>query len=87
MTKKEFITHYAQEHGITKVQAEAETNRFLTALETAVTKGDVKLSGYFAIEHKQVAERTYQNAVTKGEVVVVPAHTKVKIRVGEKLNV
>ena len=86
MNRAETIKAIATKLGKTVKETGEFLDGFLTVLEEAVdSKEPVSLVGYFSIGYKDEEEKTINSPITRGKDVIIPAHTKTKIKLGNKL--
>ncbi|MGL6168136.1 MAG: HU family DNA-binding protein [Fusobacteriaceae bacterium] len=87
MTKKEFITMYAEKSGMkTKVEAERALDAFLETVQEALeTSNDVNFTGFGKFEVVERAERMGRNPKT-GEEIKIEAKKAVKFKAGKLLS-
>lgn len=86
MNKQELITALAERAEMTK----KDTEKLITAFQEVVTEtlvdGEkISMSGFLTLEPCEVAEKACRNP-QNGSRVIVPKHTKVKIKVGKNLK-
>lgn len=87
MNKQEFIARIAEKNNITKSEAEKALNIVLDGLVSVVPElkannDKLQLVGYLTISVKEVAERKARNPQT-GEEIIIPAKSKVAIKLGK----
>lgn len=85
MTKKEFISLYAEKGGYTKKDAEKAINNFLDSVESVLLKGNsVTFVGWGKWEVVKRAAREVVNPQTKKR-MKIKAKKAVKFKVGKTL--
>jgi DNA-binding protein HU-beta len=86
MYKAELITHIADQHKCTKVEAEKAINMFTSSVIDAIGQGkEISLIGFGSFTVSKVAARTGRNPRT-GEEFKIPAFNQPKFKVGQKLK-
>ena len=86
MNKSEFITHIADQHKCTKVEAEKAIDTFTSSVIDAMGKGKkISLVGFGNFTVSKVAARTGRNPKTQ-EPLQIPANNQPKFKVGQKLK-
>lgn len=71
MNKQELISAMAEKAGISKKDAEAALNAFVSTVETALVNGDkVQLVGFGGFEVRERAARTGRNPQTGAEMKI-----------------
>jgi len=86
MKKADLVAKMAEHADISKKDAEAALNGFMSAVEGALQKEDaVQLVGFgtFGITHRKAT--TGRNPKT-GQPIQIPARKAVRFKVGKKLN-
>ena len=86
MNKLELITHIADEHSITKIEAEKVIDRFTGSIISALSKGkEISLLGFGSFSISKVAARAGRNPRT-GETIQIAAYNQPRFKVGQKLK-
>ena len=86
MNKSEFITHIADQHKCTKVQAEKVIDTFTSSVIDAIGQGkEISLLGFGNFTISQVAARNGRNPRT-GTALKIEAYNQPKYKVGSKLK-
>ena len=86
MNKAELITHIADEHSITKIEAEKVIDRFTGSIISALSKGnEISLMGFGNFSVSKVAARAGRNPRT-GETIEIAAYNQPRFKVGQKLK-
>ena len=86
MNKAELITHIADEHSITKIEAEKVIDRFTSSIISALSKGkEISLMGFGSFSVSKVAARAGRNPRT-GETIQIAAYNQPRFKVGQKLK-
>ena len=86
MNKLELITHIADEHSITKIEAEKVIDRFTGSIISALSKGnEISLMGFGNFSVSKVAARAGRNPRT-GETIEIAAYNQPRFKVGQKLK-
>ena len=86
MNKAELITHIADEHSITKIEAEKVIDRFTGSIISALSKGnEISLMGFGNFSVSKVAARAGRNPRT-GETIQIAAYNQPRFKVGQKLK-
>lgn len=74
-----FISEFAEEFGLTKVEAEKYVKYFLNKIQEGVN-----LTGYFSTEIREVPEKSGVTKIQGEEKAwVVPAHKELKIKLAK----
>ena len=86
MNKSELINHIADEHSITKIEAEKVIDRFTGSIISALSKGkEISLLGFGSFSISKVSARAGRNPRT-GETIQIAAYNKPRFKVGQKLK-
>ena len=86
MNKAELITHIADEHSITKIEAEKVIDRFTSSIISALSKGqEISLLGFGSFSISKVAARAGRNPRT-GQTIQIAAYNQPRFKVGQKLK-
>ena len=86
MNKSEFITHIADQHKWTKIEAEKVINMFTSSVIDAIGQGkEISLLGFGNFTVSKVAERNGRNPRT-GDSLKIAAYNQPKFKVGSKLK-
>jgi DNA-binding protein HU-beta len=86
MNKSEFITHIADQHKCTKIEAEKVIDKFTSSVIDAVGQGkEISLLGFGNFTVSKVAARTGRNPRT-GQELKIAAYNQPKFKVGQKLK-
>ena len=86
MNKSEFITHIADQHKCTKIEAEKVIDTFTSSVIDAIGQGkEISLLGFGNFSVSKVAARTGRNPIT-GEELQIAAYNQPKFKVGSKLK-
>ncbi len=86
MNKSEFITHIADQHKCTKIEAEKVIDTFTSSVIDAIGQGkEISLLGFGNFSVSKVAARTGRNPRT-GEELQIAAYNQPKFKVGSKLK-
>jgi DNA-binding protein HU-beta len=86
MNKSEFITHIADQHKCTKVEAEKAIDMFTSSVINVIGQGkEISLIGFGNFTISKVAARTGRNPKTQ-EPLQIPAYNQPKFKVGSKLK-
>ena len=86
MNKSEFITHIADQHKCTKVEAEKAIDTFTSSVIDAIGQGkEISLVGFGNFSISKVAARTGRNP-RSGKAIEIPARNQPKFKVGQKLK-
>ena len=86
MNKSELINHIADEHSITKIEAEKVIDRFTGSIISALSKGkEISLLGFGSFSISKVAARAGRNPRT-GETIQIAAYNQPRFKVGQKLK-
>jgi len=86
MNKSEFITHIADQHKCTKIEAEKVINMFTSSVIDAIGQGkEISLLGFGNFTVSKVAARNGRNPST-GASLKIAAYNQPKFKVGSKLK-
>jgi DNA-binding protein HU-beta len=86
MNKAELITHIANQHKCTKVEAEKVIGIFTSSVIDAMGQGkEISLVGFGNFTISKVAARTGRNPKTQ-EPLQIPAYNQPRFKVGSKLK-
>ena len=86
MNEQEFITHIANQHDCTKVEAEKIIDMFTSSVIDAMGQGnEISFVGFGNFSISKVAARGGLNPRT-GEALQVKAYNQVKFKTGQKLK-
>lgn len=86
MNKSELMHHIADEHSITKIEAEKVIDRFTSSIISALSKGkEISLLGFGSFSISKVSARAGRNPRT-GETIQIAAYNKPRFKVGQKLK-
>ena len=86
MNKQEFITHIANQHDCTKVEAEKAIDMFTSPVIDAVGQGnEISLIGFGRFSTTKIAARGGRNP-RSGEAIQIKAYTQPKFKAGQKLK-
>ena len=86
MNKSELMNHIADEHSITKIEAEKVIDRFTGSIISALSKGnEISLLGFGNFSVSKVAARAGRNPRT-GETIQIAAYNQPRFKVGQKLK-
>ena len=86
MNKSEFITHIADQHKCTKIEAEKVNDTFTSSVIDAMGQGkEISLVGFGNFTVSKVAAKTGRNPRT-GEALKIAAYNQPKFKVGQKLK-
>ena len=86
MNKQEFITHIANQHICTKVQAEKTIDMFISSVIDAMRQGnEISFVGFGKFYTTKIKARTGRNP-NNGQSVNIPETTYPKFRIGQKLK-
>jgi DNA-binding protein HU-beta len=86
MNKSEFITHIADQHKCTKIEAEKVIDTFTSSVIAAIGQGkEISLLGFGNFTISKVAARTGRNPRT-GTASKIAAYNQPKFKVGSKLK-
>jgi DNA-binding protein HU-beta len=86
MNKSEFITHIADQHKCTKVEAEKVIDTFTSSVIDVVGQGkEISLIGFGNFTISKVAARNGCNPKTQ-EPLQIAAYNQPKFKVGQKLK-
>ena len=80
------MNHIADEHSITKIEAEKVIDRFTSSIISALSKGnEISLMGFGNFSVSKVAARAGRNPRT-GETIQIAAYNQPRFKVGQKLK-
>ena len=86
MNKSELMNHIADEHSITKIEAEKVIDRFTSSIISALSKGnEISLMGFGNFSVSKVAARAGRNPRT-GDTIQIAAYNQPRFKVGQKLK-
>lgn len=86
MNKSEFITHIADQHKCTKIEAEKVINMFTSSVIDAIGQGkEISLLGFGNFTVRKIAARNGHNPST-GASLKIAAYNQPKFKVGSKLK-
>ena len=86
MNKSEFITHIADQHKCTKIEAEKVINMFTSSVINAIEQGkEISLLGFGNFTVSKIAARNGRNPST-GASLKIAAYNQPKFKVGSKLK-
>ena len=86
MNKQEFITHIANQHDCTKVEAEKSIDMFTSSVIDAMGQGnEISLIGFGNFSVNKVAARSGRNP-RSGEPIQIKAYNQPKFKTGKKLK-
>lgn len=86
MNKTEFITHIADQHQCTKVEAEKVIDTFTSSVIDAIGQGkEISLLGFGNFTISKIAAREGRNPRT-GEALKITAYNQPKFKAGSKLK-
>ena len=86
MNKQEFITHIANQHSCTKVEAEKTVDMFTSSIIDAIGQvNEISLVGFGQFYTTKVEARTGRNP-RNGQPVDIPEQTLAKFSAGQKLK-
>jgi len=86
MNKQEFITHIANQHDCSKVEAEKAIDMFTSSVIDAVGQGnEISLIGFGRFSTTKIAARGGRNP-RSGEAIQIKAYTQPKFKAGQKLK-
>ena len=86
MNNQEFITHIANQHDCTKVEAEKAIDMFTSSVIDAVGQGnEISLIGFGRFSTTKIAARGGRNP-RSGEAIQIKAYTQPKFKAGQKLK-
>ena len=86
MNKQEFITHIANQHICTKVQAEKTIDMFISSVIDAMRQGnEISFVGFGKFYTTKIKARTGRNPRT-GQPVEIPTKILAKFSAGQKLK-
>ena len=86
MNKSEFITHIADQHKCTKIEAEKVIDMFTSSVIDAMGQGkEISLLGFGNFTVSKVAARNGRNPRTGAELKIA-AYNQPKFKVGQKLK-
>ena len=89
LRKREMAERVAESMGCPKYQGERALNAVLASIVDAMRAGDrVVLTGFGTFEVREVKARKVRSirGANSGELIVVPAHKRVRFRAGEPLS-
>lgn len=80
----------SEKASISKAEAQRQIENFQKGLELLVSKMEVgdklQMVGFMTFEVVEVKERLHHNPKKPGEKFIVPAHEKLKVKVGEPIQ-
>ena len=86
MNKSEFITHIADQHKCTKIEAEKVIDTFTSSVIDAIGQGkEISLLSFGNFTISKVAARNGRNPRT-GSALKIAAYNQPKFKVGSKLK-
>jgi len=86
MNKSEFITHIADQHKCTKIEAERVIDTFTSSVIDAMGQGkEISLLGFGNFTVSKIAARNGRNPRT-GTALKIAAYNQPKFKVGSKLK-
>ena len=86
MNKQEFITHIANQHSCTKVEAEKTVDMFTSSIIDAIGQvNEISLVGFGQFYTTKVEARTGRNP-RNGQPVEIPTKILAKFSAGQKLK-
>lgn len=86
MNKSEFITHIADQHKCTKIEAEKVIDTFTSSVIDAIGQGkEISLLGFGNFTVSKVEARKGRNPRTGAELKIA-AYNQPKFKVGQKLK-
>jgi DNA-binding protein HU-beta len=86
MNKSEFISHIAEQHKCTKVEAEKVIDMFTSSVIDAIGAGnEISLVGFGHFSVSAIPARSGRNPAT-GKTIRIPARNQPKFKVGQKLK-
>ena len=86
MNKSEFITHIADQHKCTKIEAEKVIDTFTSSVIDAMGQGkEISLVGFGNFTISKIAARNGRNPRT-GTALEIAAYNQPKFKVGSKLK-
>jgi len=86
MNKSEFITHIADQHKCTKIEAEKVIDKFTSSVIDAIGQGkEISLVGFGNFGISKIAARRGRNPRT-GLALDIPAYNQPRFKVGKKLK-
>ena len=86
MNRTELIEAIANKSGLTKKDSEKTLSAFMDTVKETLAAGDkIALTGFMSFETVDVSERNARNPKT-GEIVISPAHKKVRTKIGATLK-
>ncbi len=86
MNKQDFITHIANQHDCTKVEAEKTIDMFTSSVIDVIGKGnEISLVGFGQFYTTKVEARTGRNP-RNGQPVEIPTKILAKFSAGQKLK-
>lgn len=87
MNKAELVASVAEKAGLTKKDAEAAVNAFVSVVEGALVKGDkVQLIGFGTFEARERKARQGRNPRKPGEVIMIAASKAPVFKAGKALK-
>ena len=87
MNKQELVSEIAKKSELSKKDAEAALNAFLSVVEEALQKDDkVQLIGFGTFETRERAARTGRNPQKPGETIEIPASKAPVFKAGKALK-
>ena len=86
MNKQDFITHIANQHDCTKVEAEKTIDMFTSSVIDVIGKGnEISLVGFGKFYTTKIKARTGRNP-RNGQPVEIPTKILAKFSAGQKLK-
>ena len=86
MNKQEFITHIANQHSCTKVEAEKTVDMFTSSIIDAIGQvNEISLVGFGKFYTTKIKARTGRNP-RNGQPVEIPTKILAKFSAGQKLK-
>ncbi len=87
MNKAELITSMAEKAGLTKKDAEAALNSFMTSVEDVLQEGGkVQLVGFGTFEVRERKARTGRNPRNPEQIIEIPASKAPVFKAGKSLK-
>lgn len=87
MNKAELVASVAEKAGLTKKDAEAAVNAFVSVVEETLVKGEkVQLIGFGTFEARHRKARQGRNPRNPGEVIMIPASRAPVFKAGKALK-